>query len=147
MKISRLIIVALWLWIVGASVIQGFYLPTSELARQFSFIGSWIIALPVVIIIGSLYCRRPPGRATLGKLIDGRYGHGTYLSFLKRLKLELLLSSMAFSLGIIGLLRSLGLDGPRGAFIICGFFLSAGVAFLVAHFVTRRRALYNDETA
>ncbi len=147
MKISKLIVVVLWLWIVVSSVAQGFDLPTSELARQLSSnlsIGYWMIALPVVIVIGSLYCRQLPGGATLGKLVDGRYGRGTYLSFLKQLKLELLFSSMAFSIGVIGLLRSLSLGGPRGGFIISSFFLSGGVAFLVAYFVMRRRALYTE---
>src|SRR5437868_4107419 len=103
MKMSKFVILALWLWIVGSSVIQGFNLPMSELARKFSSMGSWIIALPLVIVIGSLYGKRLPGWATLGGMVDSKYGRGTYLSFLKRLKLELLFASMAFGIGVVGL--------------------------------------------
>ena len=69
----------------------------------------------------------------LGRLLNRKYGRGTNMNFLARLKPDLLLASMAFGIGVVGVLRGLYLGGPRGAFIISGFFLSSGIAFLATH--------------
>jgi len=142
MKRSILLVVIVWIYIVGTGIVQGFTLPNSPLARNFPFPWPILIAMPLVIVIGAFFKSEVPGEFSIGKRIDQWLGQDTYRTFMKSLKLELLFASMSFGIGIVGVLRTFQLGGPSGAFSICGFFISAGFSFLMAHFIALRRRVY-----
>ena len=144
MKKSTLIILIIWVYIVGASFVQGFYLPSSELAVAFSsFPSVWpmVVIPPIVIIIGASL-GPGPGKRWVGAWIDRRFGQGSCSKFLRKLKPELLFASMGFALGITGLIRAWQHNGPKGAFVTSSFFLSSGIGFVIAYFITRTRKIY-----
>lgn len=143
---SSLLVSAIWVWIVGGGLVQGFNLPTSEISQQFPIPWPVLIALPFSVIIGALLTKEIPGEFSVGKYVDGKFGQDTYRRFMGALRPELLFSSMSFGIGIVGLARTVQLTGPSGAFSISAFFISAGLAFLAAHFIGRRRGLYEKRT-
>jgi hypothetical protein len=142
MKKSSIIVVVIWAYIVGISLFQGFTLPTSNLAQNFPIPWPILVLMPLVIVFGSYFNRDIVGAFSIGKRIDQWFGQDTYRSFMKSLRLELLFSSMSFGIGVIGVVRTLVLNGTSGPLSISMFFISAGFAFLVAHLIAKRRKIY-----
>jgi hypothetical protein len=135
MKVSTLVIGILWLCVVGSAVVDGFNCPNSQLAQNWSAIDTEtavaaMLLLPLMVILMAFRKRDVP--AGTPKWVS---------SFLNRIKLELLLGTYGLIDGIIGLIRSVQLGGPRGAFVLSGFFASGGVALLIVYIVLRRRGL------
>ena len=139
---SSLLLIAIWIYVVGGALVQGFNLPSSPIAQKTTFPWPMLVLIPIVVIIGALFTKEFPGQYSVGKYIDHRLGEDTYRQFMKALKPELLFSSGSFCLGLVGIARTVQLGGPSAAYPICGFFISAGVAFLIAYFIGRRRKLY-----
>jgi hypothetical protein len=52
-----------------------------------------------------------------------------------------LFSIGALVIGGIGLFRAYDLHAPEGAFVVAGFFLSAGIAFFVLRLILAKRGL------
>ena len=146
MSRSLLVVVAIWTVLVGSAVRQSIQLSLPDL-EGFAVLGYWVAAAPIAVVILSLSVQRLPGEATLGSVVDRKYGVGTYLRFLKRLRVELLSSSIAFAYGGVLLVRNLASGGQRGAWILDVFFLNVGVAFLVIHVIFRARGLYSEHGA
>lgn len=144
MRKSALLAAILWVWLVGGSIVQGFMLRASPLA-QINLPMQWpLVVLPAVIVIGgALLTKRVPGASLIGTRVDQTYGHGTYLSFMRLLKPELLCACTSFAIGLVGLIVS-GTDVALGT---KAFFISGGLSFLVAHFITRWRGLYGAKAA
>lgn len=137
MKKSIFLIAAIWVYFVGGGLVQGFTLPTSQLARDWIFPWQFVVFIPLVVIVGAFFRGDLPGKSFIRNLVDQRFGPDTYRTFMKSLKLELLFSSMCFGIGIVGFARTMQLGGPNGALAISGFFASGGVAFLAAYFIGR----------
>jgi len=142
MKRSTILVGIIWIYVVGTGIVQGFMLPNSSLAQTFSFPFPLLIAMPLVIVAGAFFKSEIPGEFSIGRRIDRWFGQDAYRAFMKSLKPELLFSSMSFGIGAVGIVRSLQLGGPSGAFSICAFFISAGFAFLIAHFIALRKRVY-----
>jgi hypothetical protein len=86
MKRSTFAILALWLYLVGGSFVQGFNLPNSDFAERFSsfpYLWEAIVIPPVAIIIGTLF-NGTPGNTPVRAWIDRRFGQGSSSNFLKR---------------------------------------------------------------
>jgi hypothetical protein len=144
MKKSTILVGVIWTYVIGSAIAQGFMLPSSPIAKTFPFPMPLIVAMPLLIVVGAFFTSEIPGEFSIGKRIDQWFGQNSYRAFMKSLKLELLLSSMSFGIGIIGIARSLQIDGPSGAYSICTFCISAGFAFLIAYFVGRRKRNYEN---
>jgi hypothetical protein len=144
MKKSTILVGVIWTYVVGSAIAQGFMLPNSLIAQTFPFPMPLLVAMPLVIVVGAFFTTEVPGEFSIGLRIDQWLGKSSYRSFMKSLKLELLLSSMSFGIGIVGIARSLQVDGPSGAYSICTFFISAGFAFLIAYFIGLRKRIYES---
>ncbi len=127
--------------------VQGFTLPTSELAHKSPFPWQTLVLMPLIVVDGAFFNKDIPGAFFIGKRIDQWFGHDTYRSFMKSLKPELLFSCMCFGIGIIGFVRTFQLDGPSGAVSISAFFTSGGFAFLAAHSIGHWHRLYEIHPA
>lgn len=147
MKKSSIIVAIIWLYSVGISVLQGFTLPTSQIAHGIPIPWQILVCLPLIIVIGAFFNKEIPGSFLIGRSIDQRFGQGTYRSFMISLKPELLFSCMCFGIGIVGFLRTFQLGGPSGAFSMSGFFISGGLAFFAAHVISRRFRVYDKPPA
>jgi hypothetical protein len=138
MKASNLLPGAIWVLVVGGNVLNTFtispqvFLEGPQLPWQIAF-------LPVVVIFGAFMARDFPGERTLGKAVDQRLGSGSYRKFMQSLQPELMFSAMCFGIVVSGLARSLLLGTAAFPPTILGFFASGCVAFLLAHFIRRRR--------
>ena len=133
MKISTLVIGVLWLYMVVGAIQGGYTLPRSQHAQDMSATDNWTAAsmfgLPLLLILLSFRTIYAPGVWTW------------LSSFMIRLKIELLFASGSLLYGTVGLLRTVQLGGPRGAFVVGGFFVSGGIGFLISYFVLRSRGL------
>jgi hypothetical protein len=143
MKTSKLVIVLLWFFFLGDAIRQGWTVPGSILVHGSPFFSgdNWsatiTLLFPFAIILFAF--RKKYLRLSIwqSRAVSG---------FLIRIKGELLLACYGLLIGGIGMLRSLQLDAPRGAFIVSGYFVNAGIAFLISYFVLRRRGLLKQES-
>lgn len=142
MKKTNLIAAVIWIYIIGTGLLQGYKLPTMEIATHFPFPWQILVLMPLVIVVGAFFNKDIPGEFTIGKRVDDKFGSGTYREFLRVLRLELLFSFMSFGIGIVGLIRSNMLAGPIGAYSVSFFFISAGVSFLLAYFIGKKRYVF-----
>ena len=132
--------VAIWVLVVGGNVVQTLIMPqrTFMSGPQFPWL---VVAMPAIIILGAFRARRPLGLATFVAWIDRRYGQGTYGQFIWTLKPELLFAVMCFCIALEAIARAKLLSSPILPPQLIGFFASAGVAFLIAHYIRRNRAV------
>ena len=138
MNISTVVIVILWLFFVIAGVTSGFNLPADAYAKSMSDTDNWtvgaMLAMPLVLVLMSFRTAYAP------------WPWRSVTSFLIRLKGELLLAAYCLLFGLVGLVRSLELGGPRGAYVIGAFFTSGGVGFLCSYLILRRRGLLRQDS-
>jgi hypothetical protein len=146
MKKINLIVAAIWIYVVGTGIVQGYTLPSSELALHFPFPWQILVVMPLIIVAGAFFNKEIPGEFSIGKRVDEKFGNGTYRRFLRTLKPELLFALMSFGIGIVGLIRTNILTGPAGAYSVCIFFISAGISFSIAYYIARKRNVYGDVT-
>jgi hypothetical protein len=137
MKISTVAIVILWLFFVINGVISGVNLPADGYARSMSETDNWTIgamlAMPLVPVLLSF------------RTVYAPWPWRSVTAFLIRLKIELLFAAYGLLYGVVGLVRSIQLGGPRGAYVVGGFFVSAGVGCLCSHLILHRRGLLRPD--
>jgi hypothetical protein len=133
MKISTVVVVILWLLFVIGGAASGFDVPTSEHAKSMSDTDSWtfgaMLALPLLLVLSSF------------RTVYGLWPWPSLTSFLIRLRIELLGAAYCLLFGSVGLIRSFQVGAPRGAFVVSGFFASAGVGCLCSYLILQRRGL------
>jgi hypothetical protein len=139
MKKSTLIVAAIWIYVIGAGVVQGYLLPTSLIVQDVHLPWPFFVAMPFIIVVGAMFRNTIPGEFSVGHRVDQWFGKEIYKDFMKSLRLELLFAATLFATGLVGYCRALQLGEPGGAYSICCFFISAGVAFLIAYFIGIRR--------
>ncbi len=141
---STIAIAVIWIYLIGAGLVQGFTLPTSSLAQAIPIPWAVLIGLPIAgvataLLAGSRFDDYLPGEGLVGKWIDRRFGPDTYRKFFKQLRPELLLTCMCFTMGVVGMIRTVQLGGPSGAYKVASFFLSGGASFSVLYLIHRRQ--------
>jgi hypothetical protein len=100
----------------------------------------WLIVfMPIVVAIGAFFRRGHPGEARLGRLVDGRFGQGSYREFIRVLRPELMFAAMCLGIVLSALARAFVFRTPIIPPEVMGFFASGSVAFLAAYFIRRRR--------
>ncbi len=132
----------IWAYIVISSAIQGFNLPNSPIGREFP-LPTIIVFFPFLLFV-VFTGPSVPGKTSIGSIVDRRFGKGTYLGFMRRLRMELLFATMALEIGCVGLMRSFQLNAGHPSFVVSWFFINGGIAFLIIHFISRRRGIYGQ---
>jgi len=96
-----------------------------------------VLSLPVLVFgLSSLWMRHSPFyHPKLAELVNARLGPNTLESFLVRLRPMLLFAVAAMLHSLVGFWRSYKSDAPPGVYLTNAFFMSAGVAFTLAHAV------------
>jgi hypothetical protein len=97
-----------------------------------------ICFLPLIVIVG-LFMRPPRLNSTLSGLIERNIGNEIWREFVNMLKLDLLFSTMGFSIVITDIIRAYFTHENFLPTPLLGFFLSGGIAFLIAYFIRRAR--------
>lgn len=138
MKASNLLIGAIWLLVVGGNIINAFMISPQVFLSGPQL--PWpIVFMPVVVIIGAFMARGLPGERTFGRAIDHRLGPGSYRTFMRSLRPELMFAAMCFAIVGSGLARELLLGTTAMPPAILGFFASGGFAFVLASYIRQRR--------
>ena len=138
MKISTVLIVAIWLFVVGGNILSSFT-RSADVFKNAPSLPWPIVFLPLVVIFGAFRMQDLPGEHTIGKVLDQRFGLGSYRRFMQALQPELMFSAMCFGIVASSMVRFAQLGAPNLPLPILGFFASGSVAFLVAHFIRKRR--------
>ena len=141
---GKILAALIWAVVIGSSVMQALTLPTMPMAIQFPIPWPVLLGLPIVFTMAALFDNSIPGKQIIGVRVDRVFGAGAYVRFLRVLRPELLLSCMALAIGIVGMIRAVELGGPDGAYRISGFFVTAGIGFLVLHVARWKRGFYED---
>ena len=128
------------LWVVGIAL--GVLTGTGPVISGFGRNPSWdvlilMLGLPVVFFpVVAFWIRGSPFYSPrVAKLVDERFGAGTLEAFLVRLRPMLLFGAVAVVQGLTAMSLMPPSDRSMGAYAVCGFFLSAGVGFALAHSV------------
>jgi hypothetical protein len=138
MKTSTILAVGIWVLVVGGNIIQAQLLPPQTFTDAPGL--PWqIVFMPIVIVVGAFFRRGYPGEFVMGRWVDGRFGQGAYREFMGALRLELLFAAMCLGIVLSALARAIFFKTPVLPPTIMGFFISGGVAFLVAYYVRRAR--------
>ena len=72
--------------------------------------------------------------------VDRCYGQGSYERFMWVLRPELMFAVMCFCTALEAVARASLMNSPVLPPQLIGFFVSGGLAFLIAHYVRRNRA-------
>ena len=137
-KNSNVWILTIWLLVVGGNAVNVFTIPP-ETFRVGPMLPWPIVFMPLVVIFGAFKSHEMPGEHTLGKMLDERFGSGSYRKFMQTLRPELMFAAMCFVIVVSDLARlalfgTAALPNP-----VLGFFASGTVAFLIAHQIRKRR--------
>lgn len=133
-----MIAVAIWVFVVGGNVIQVLSQPNPMFSGG-PQLPWFIVFMPIIVVIGAYFTRDLPGEFSIGKIVDQKFGLGTYREFMRVLKLELLFSAMCFGIVLSDVARTYLIKVPSEPLAIIGFFFSGGIAFLLAYFIRRAR--------
>ena len=137
MSKMKLVVIVIWMYFVGSALIHGTSSPTIA-THPPSF--PWqIIFSPIIIIVGAYFSHDLPGEFFLGRKVDQQFGLGTYRKFMRQLRPELLFAAVCSCIGMAGLVRIFLLRIPAQPIEVCGFFVSGGVAFAIAHLIRVQR--------
>jgi hypothetical protein len=143
MRPSSIAIAAIWVLFLADAFRQGWQLPSSELAQLFRFdtFGQWMLALPFAFFVIAAFLQRHKLQFTspfLTRFINERFGQGAYERFLSRLKPVALFMLACLALGGTGLITTHISNQTPGAYVLSGFFLSAGFGLLVAYLLSMK---------
>lgn len=138
MKPTTILAAAVWLFVVGGSILNTLMMSPSVFmdAPQFP----WpIVFMPLIIIVGAFAKRKNPGNRLIEEWVDRHLSQGTYGEFVSVLKLELMFAAMCFGVCLAALARAYVFGSPAFPPVLVGFFASGGVAFVAAYFIRRWR--------
>ena len=143
MNRPRLISAGLWLVLCIDAVRQGYTLTEASGVTNVTFSGmGWlIIALPVVFFsVAPLWMKGHPFDAKpVRQWINRKYGPETYESYTRAIRPMALFAVVALIIGTTCLVNSIRVGATEASYVNAGFFLSAGVGFLVCRAIIRRQ--------
>jgi hypothetical protein len=133
-SISTLIIVVIWTVVVWTGIDSGM---TIARVPGPAVMPVFLLAMPLVFFgLASLWAPRSPFyHPKLALFFNTRFGPNAFELFLVRLKPILLFAAAALIQGAIGMWQLNSAGASAGMYSTCGFFLSAGLGFLLMHFV------------
>ena len=142
MKPSALAIPAIWLLFLADAVRQGTALPVTA-ATFPSFSEAMAFALlifPFLFFLVAAFIQRKRSFQIplLTKLVDRRLGEGALSRFFARLRPTALFMVACMVLGFTGLLSTYFTTKSQTAFLLSGFFVSAGLGLLGAYMLSIR---------
>lgn len=136
-------IALVWVLALGQNLTRPLWLdiPSVPTLEQIPPLPVFVVALPIVLFgVGALFAKRSPFLSPwIAHLVDGRFGAGACEAFLVRLKPVLLFGVAALSSAVADWLQFGRHDADWSHFSEKSFFVSAGIAFCLSHFIMRIR--------
>lgn len=144
MKRPHLVAVALWLFLLADGVRQGLALADEPLYRGLQFNGFGLVAvlLPVVFFtVAPFWMKGHPFDAKpVREWVNAKYGPETYESYTRVIRPLALFAAVGFVIGATAI-ASATVKGsaPQSAFVLGGFFVSAGIGFMACRAILRKQ--------
>jgi hypothetical protein len=143
MRKHRVVSAVLWIVLCADAVRQGYTLTEASGVADVTFSGmGWlIITFPVVFFsLAPLWLKGHPFDAKpVREWVNRKYGPETYESYTRAIRPMALFAVVALIIGTTCLLNSIRVGATESSYINAGFFLSAGVGFLVCRTIIRRQ--------
>jgi hypothetical protein len=145
MKLSNFFIAAIWLYLLIDSYFQGQAIP--ELVRPLAalevstrFVSILLSILFVLAFVLTYWQRHSLMTAMplVTRLVDRRFGAGTYHDFMCRLRPIGISIVSALILGITGMHANSSATGSAAGYLICYVFLALAAGLLAAYLLSQR---------
>jgi len=140
---TKLVIAALWALSIVGAIFGTPQMPPIPFTLKMSFTTTATILLLPIVFFGTFSffgpAQSPLYHPKLARFINTRYGEHACESFLVRLKPVLLFGVGGVLQGAVGLWQIYSSGGPPGAYVFDWFFISGGLAFMLAHLILYKR--------
>jgi hypothetical protein len=144
MRRPQFVAAALWLFLLADALRQGLTLAHEPLYRGFEFDGFGLVAvlMPVVFFtVAPLWMKGHPFDAKpVREWVNAKYGLGTYESYTRAIRPLALFAAVGFVIGATAIASAvLRGNAPQSAFVLGGFFVSAGLGFMACRAILRKQ--------
>jgi hypothetical protein len=142
MAVSNIFIAVIWVLFLSGAFVEGLAMPhmgplppVVEKQAAFIVLFPFAVGLPLAFFQRRRYAFDVPW---IRKLVDSKWGSGTYDGFFARLRPVALFMLTCLILGVTGMASTVATTQSFSAYVQSGLFLSAGLGLLAAYLLSIR---------